>query len=183
MSLALLAPVLERIQELRVHSSQASQVLGIDLVGLLLVGVDQSQFAGVGHQDLVATLLQDPARPGRVGASLDGYAHRLFGGEAPLEGFGAGTQPTLLHNLATVLVDEAEVGVLVAEIQSGCHLRLHFANIHGGPILLSLGRFRVRQPLQTLRVLPMGGRPSHLIFVELRNGEVHRISLPTHLGV
>jgi hypothetical protein len=49
MSLALLAPVLERIQQLRVHSSQASQVLGIDLVGLLLVGVDQSQFAGVGH--------------------------------------------------------------------------------------------------------------------------------------
>src|SRR5688500_19872890 len=98
MSLALLAPVLERIQELRVHSSQASQVLGIDLVSLLLVGVDQSRFAGVGHQYLVATLLQDPAPPGRVAASLDGYAHRLFGGAAPREGFGAGTPPTVLHN-------------------------------------------------------------------------------------
>ncbi len=35
-SLALFAPVLERVQELRVQASQASQVLGVDLVGLLL---------------------------------------------------------------------------------------------------------------------------------------------------
>jgi hypothetical protein len=39
-----------------------------------------------------------------------------------------------------------------------------FATIHGGPILLSLGRFRARRtfadPLRVLR----GGRPSHLIF-------------------
>src|SRR5215210_8097325 len=32
--------------------------------------------------------------------------------------------------------------------------------------------------LQTLRVLRMGGRPSHLIFRELRQGEVRRIPLP-----
>src|SRR5215210_7819213 len=32
MSLALLAPVLEGVQELRVHSCQASQVFGIDLM-------------------------------------------------------------------------------------------------------------------------------------------------------
>src|SRR5829696_7844685 len=32
--------------------------------------------------------------------------------------------------------------------------------------------------LQTLRVLRMGGRPSHLIFVELPKGEVRRIPIP-----
>ena len=36
MSLALLAPVLERVQELRVHSSQSSEVLGIYFVGFAL---------------------------------------------------------------------------------------------------------------------------------------------------
>jgi hypothetical protein len=53
-SLGLFAPVLERIEQLRVQTSQASQVLGIDLVGLSLVGVDEPCLASVGHQDLVA---------------------------------------------------------------------------------------------------------------------------------
>ena len=57
MGLALLAPVLEGVQELRVHSSQASQILSVYLIGLALVGVDEPQFAGIGHQYLVATLL------------------------------------------------------------------------------------------------------------------------------
>jgi hypothetical protein len=40
MGLALFAPVLERVEQPGIHSSQASQVLRIDLVSLLLVGVD-----------------------------------------------------------------------------------------------------------------------------------------------
>jgi hypothetical protein len=56
MGLALFAPVLELVQELRVHSSQASQVLGVDLVRFSLVGIDEPQLAGIGHQRLVATL-------------------------------------------------------------------------------------------------------------------------------
>jgi hypothetical protein len=43
-----------------------------------------------------------------VGSSLYCYAHGRLGGEAPLEGFGACAQPTLLHDLATLLVDEAQ---------------------------------------------------------------------------
>ncbi len=39
-------------------------------------------------------------------------------------------QPTLLDHLAALCVDEAEVGVFVAEIQSGCHLWLVAATIH-----------------------------------------------------
>jgi hypothetical protein len=67
---------------------------------------------------------------------LDDYAQRPLKGEAPPEGLGAGTQPTLLHNLTASLVDEAQVAVFVAEVQSGCHLWLLFATIHCGPILL-----------------------------------------------
>jgi hypothetical protein len=35
-----------------------------------------------------------------------------------------------------LLVDEAQVGIFVAEIESGCHLWLFAATIHGGLILL-----------------------------------------------
>src|SRR5215212_8614542 len=77
-SLALPAPVLERVQELRVNSCQASEVLSVYLVGLALIGIDEPQLAGVGHQDLMSTLFEHPACPGRVGSSLDGYAHGLL---------------------------------------------------------------------------------------------------------
>ena len=57
MGLGVFAPMLERVQELGVHSCQASQILGIYLIGLAFVGVDEPQFTGIGYQDLVTTLL------------------------------------------------------------------------------------------------------------------------------
>src|SRR5215213_10854251 len=80
-----------------------------------------------------------------MGSRFYRNAQRPLRAKAPLEGFGAGTQPTLLEHLTTLLVDEAQVGVLVAQVQSGCRLWLLFATIHRGPILLSLGRFRARR--------------------------------------
>src|SRR5215216_1499461 len=82
-----------------------------------------------------------------------------------LRASGGGAHPTLLHDLATVLVDKAEVGVPVAEVESGCRLWLLFATIHGGPILFS-------EPLKPVNLCRptgycAGGRPSHLIFREL----------------
>jgi hypothetical protein len=41
MGLRVLAPVLERVQELRIKTRQASQILGIDLVRFAFVGVDE----------------------------------------------------------------------------------------------------------------------------------------------
>jgi hypothetical protein len=82
MGLALFAPMLEWVQQLRIHSCQASQILGVYLIGLLLGGVDESQLASIGHQHLVTTLLQKPANPGRVGSRFYGYAHRGLGSEA-----------------------------------------------------------------------------------------------------
>src|SRR5215213_4857852 len=107
MSLAFFAPVLEWVQQLRVHSSQASQILGIDLIGLTLVGVDEPQLPGIGHQYLVAALLEHSTNPGRMGSRLHGYAHRPLRNEATSEGFGSGSQPTLFHNLAALLRTEA----------------------------------------------------------------------------
>ena len=63
-------------------------------------------------------------------------------------------------------VDEAQVGVLVAEIQSGCHLWLVFATIHGGPILLPYWAVRARLTFADPKGTAYGGRPSHLIFRE-----------------
>jgi hypothetical protein len=57
MGLRVFAPMLEGVQQLRVHSCQASQVLGVYLIGLAFVGVDEPQLPGIGHQNLVATLL------------------------------------------------------------------------------------------------------------------------------
>src|SRR5215210_490442 len=80
-----------------------------------------------------------------MGSGLDGYAQRLLGGEAPPEGRGSGAQPPLLDHLAALLIDEAQVGVLVAEIQSGCKPWLFAATITHGPILLPYWAFRARR--------------------------------------
>jgi hypothetical protein len=110
------APVPDRVEQLRIHSSQAGEVLGVYLVGFAPVGVDEPQFASVRHQHLVAALLQEPANPGRVGSRLYGDAQRPLGGEAPPEGLPGGAQPAFLDHLAALRVDEAQVGVLVAEV-------------------------------------------------------------------
>jgi hypothetical protein len=57
MGLALFASVLEWVQLLRIQTCQASQIFSVYLVGFTLVGVDEPQFAGVGHQDLMTALL------------------------------------------------------------------------------------------------------------------------------
>jgi hypothetical protein len=64
MGLGIFAPMFEWVQQLRVETRQASKVLGIDLVGLALVSVNEPQFAGIGYQDLVTTLLEYTANPG-----------------------------------------------------------------------------------------------------------------------
>src|SRR5215216_6345002 len=167
MSLALFAPVLERIEQLRVHSCQASQVLGVYLIGLLLVSVDESQLTGVGHQDLVTALLEQPTNPRRVSPGLDGHAHRPLRSKASLQSFGGGSHPTLLDHLAAVGVQKTQIAVFVAEIHSGRHLWSYFATIHSGPILLS-GPLEPVEPLQTQRVLRRGSAfSSHLPRIHL----------------
>ena len=78
-----------------------------------------------------------------------GDAHGLLGGETSPKGLWSGAQPTLLHDLTALLIEETQVGVFVAEIQSGCRLWFVPATIHGGPILLS-GPLEPVEQLQTL---------------------------------
>ena len=93
MSLGAFTPVVQWVKQFRIQTGQACQVLRVYLIGFALVGVDEPQFAGVGHKHLVAALLQDPARPRRVGTRLDCYAYRrLLGGEASPEGLRGGAQ-------------------------------------------------------------------------------------------
>jgi len=131
----------------------------------VILGVDT-------HLDLHVAVALD--RLGRrlgettVPTSTRGYAQRLLGGEASSEGLGGSAQPTFVHNLATLCVDEAqEVGAFVAEIHSGCHLRLFAATIHGGPIVLSILGVRARRTFaDPPKGYCVGGRPSQLIFGE-----------------
>jgi hypothetical protein len=139
-SLALLTAVLEWVEQLRIQARQASEVLGVYLVCFALVaGIDEPPLARIGYQDLMATfLLEHPAHPGRMGSCFYSYAQRLLlRSEASPEGLWGGAQPTLLDHLTALCVDEAEVAILVAQIQSGCNLWLYFATIHLGSILLS----------------------------------------------
>src|SRR5215218_8962426 len=141
MSLALFSPVLERVQELRIQTRQASQVLGVYLVGLALVGVDQPRLARIGYQHLVATLLLEySANPGGVSARLYGYAQRLLRAKVSLEGLGSGSQPTLLEHRATICLDAARVAVSVAQTQSGSNLWLRLAATAPAPTLLPASR-------------------------------------------
>jgi hypothetical protein len=120
MGLGVFASVLQRVQELRIEACQASQILDIYLIGLAFVGVDKPQLPSVGHQDLMATLLEPLLAQGEwVPASM---AMRMGCSEASSDGLWGCAQPTLLHNLTVLCVDEAQVGVPVAEVQSGCHV-------------------------------------------------------------
>src|SRR5215216_2676255 len=53
--------------------------------------------------------LQQPADPRRMSAYLYGDAHRLPGGQSPLECLGCGTQPTFFDHLAACGIQKAQV--------------------------------------------------------------------------
>jgi hypothetical protein len=132
--LGILAPVLYRVQKLGIGPGQTGQLLGVELVGLTPFAVDQSCLSGVGYEDLVTALLEQPTHPRRVSADLDGYLERPLGAEAPLEGFGSGTQPALLDDLTAFVIQQTEIAVLVSQIQPDRHLGCSFATIVHGPI-------------------------------------------------
>src|SRR5215207_5880998 len=67
----------------------------------------------------MATTLQDPAHPRRVGARLDGYPHRLRLRKAPLEGPAGGGDTALLYHLTLFTIHQTEVGVAIPEVYAG----------------------------------------------------------------
>src|SRR5215210_9447841 len=77
-NLGVLAPVFHRVQKLRIGSGQTGQLLGIELVGLTLLAIDQPSLTRISDQYLVATLGKQTTYPGRVGSDLDGDMQRPF---------------------------------------------------------------------------------------------------------
>jgi hypothetical protein len=182
MSLALFAPVLEGVQELRIHSCQASQVLGVYLICLLLVGIDEPKFAGVGHQYLVATLLSYPAHPGGwVPAST---AMRIGGSsEAKRRLRASGVVRSLPSSITSPLCwsmrQRGRSTCRRGPIRLSCLVAVCYHPLWADPpsILGVRARRTVADPKGTAY---LGGRPSHLIFLELCKVEVQlrRIPLP-----
>src|SRR5215218_289786 len=178
MSLGVAASVLHRVQKLGIGPSEAGQLLGIELVGLTPLAIDQPSLTRVSDQYLVTTLLQQTAYPGRVGSDLDGDMQRPFRIEpAPHRLWGGAAQPAPLDELAAFGVDETEVAVLVSQIHTRRHLHLLGATITHGPILLS---GPLKEPVDYLQTLRQGTarRIGLLISSKVEQGEVRRIILP-----
>jgi hypothetical protein len=55
-SLGVAASVLHRVQKFRIGPSKAGQLLGIELVGLMPLAIDQPSLTRISDQYLVATL-------------------------------------------------------------------------------------------------------------------------------
>lgn len=134
--LGVFAPVLYRVEKLGIYPGQTGQLVGIELVGLAPFAVDQPCLAGVGYEDLVSASLEQPTHPRRVGADLDGYLERPLGAEAPLKGFGSGTQsrPSSMTSPLSSSSRQRDSCTYLSQIQPGRHLGCSFASIVHGPI-------------------------------------------------
>jgi hypothetical protein len=104
MSLGVFTSMVQWVKQLRIQTCQASEVLGIYLIGLTLVGVDEPYLARIGYQHLVAALLEQPTNPWRVSPRLDGDPQRPLRAETPPQSLRSGAQPTLLDHLAAFSV-------------------------------------------------------------------------------
>src|SRR5829696_5730795 len=116
----------------------------------------------------MATLLEYPTCPRRVGASLYCDAHGLLGGEASSEGKASGVVRSLPSSITSPLSESRR-----QRGRSSCRLcpiRLSYLDAlcyhPRWPILLPYWASEPVEDLQTQRVLRMGVRPSHLIFRE-----------------
>src|SRR3712207_3715993 len=92
----------------------------------------------------MAALVEEPAHRRRMRPDLNGDARRPLGAKSALERFGGSAQPALFDDLAAFGVDEAEMAILVAKIQSGCHLWVLPATIVHGPIPPSIEPYGAR---------------------------------------
>jgi hypothetical protein len=77
-SLGVAASVLHRVQKFRIGPSEAGQLLGIELVGLTPLAIDQPRLTRIGYEYLVTALGKQTAYPGRVGADFDCDMQRPF---------------------------------------------------------------------------------------------------------
>jgi hypothetical protein len=141
-------------------------------------GIDEPQFRGIGHQYLMSTLLEYPACPRRVGASLS-IAMRIGGcSETKRRKKASGVVRSLPSSITSPLSESRR-----HKGRSSCRLC---------PILLSyldalcyhplradppfhIGRFRARRMFADPKgTAHLGVRPSHLIFRESPECELRR---------
>src|SRR5215213_2520474 len=107
---------------LRIGAGETGQLLGIELVGLTPLAIDQSSLTRISDQYFVAALGKQTTYPGRVGSNLDGDMQRLFRIEPPPHRLWGGAQPALFDDLAVLGVDETEVTVLISDHHTRRHL-------------------------------------------------------------
>lgn len=110
--------VMDGGEQLRVEPGQPGQVFGIGSIVLARVLVDQAQLPGVRDKDLMPEMGQERADPTGVGPDLHGHPAGRKGSEPALQRTGGGGNAALFDHLA-VRIEEAEIGLLVAQIDAG----------------------------------------------------------------
>jgi hypothetical protein len=73
----------DRRQQLRIHSPQLSQFLGVDAIVLPPAARDQCHFSWIGHNHFVTQLHQAPAYPRRVRPGFQHHSHPAVKIESP----------------------------------------------------------------------------------------------------
>jgi hypothetical protein len=116
-ALSLGAAVTDGRQQTRVMRGESRQLLGIVAVVLTLAGGDGPDLARVGHQHLMAELLQHPADPSGMRAALQSDTHLRFALEVTAQGRFRGLDAAGLDHL-TVPVEHAVLTEAVPKIET-----------------------------------------------------------------
>jgi len=112
--------VTDRCEKLGIEAAQSSQRFSIDLAGLVVGSIDQSDFASVRYDHLVTAFLEQTAHPGGVRTHLNHNDHRCSTAKVPAQRSLGRTQSTVIDN-GSILVKDAEFTVAVAKIDSNCY--------------------------------------------------------------
>jgi hypothetical protein len=111
------------MQDLRIDSGVASDLLRIDRVALPITVRDRSQLAHVGNDDFVAHLAELFADPDRMGSSLHRNPRLGHIGKSLLDSRGAGAKPPPINHFS-IFVERAVVAPDVPKIDPDPHPNL-----------------------------------------------------------
>ena len=120
----------DRRQQRRIPPADPRQVLRVDAIGFVFVGVEPAQFPSIRYEHFVAHRTQLPTNPSRVGTCLENDAAARLPWQALPQGRARGRNATLLQHHA-LGIDRAHLTESVADVETHRYLG-HQANLPAG---------------------------------------------------
>ena len=149
-----------RPEEVGIQTRQTSQPLRVNPIALAVIFVNRAELAGVGNQDLMTALLEQPRNPRRVGPYLQGNPQRGTTCQPSTDGFCGGHHPTFLIDLSPAVKD-TKVAKPIADVQTDRQgFNARGIMFHDRPPFWASSPFASGDHT----VLREGGRPSHPIW-------------------